>query len=484
MSRSKQSLGSYHLTTCNLGELIPIGMLPVLPGDIIGQKTDVLMRLSPLAAPVMHQVDVRVHHFNVAYRTLWDDNDGTDWEEFITGGEDGMNTDTVPQMTSTGVAKDLLDHFGIPPISGISISSLPVKAFNFCFNEFYRDQDLVAKRTPEQTDIPKIAWEKDYFTTARPWAAKGPAVSIPLGDTAPVVRTANAVAAQAYVSGSETLAAAGSMDVTAGSLVEGNAEQLSLDPRGGLEADLKNATGADPLDVRRAWGIQRFMENAGRYGSRYPEKMRQLGSLYKGLMDRPEFLAGGHKAVNFSEVLQTANDVGDRAFGVGDMYGHGIAAMRSNQYARRIDEHGVILSLLSVRPKAMYQNGIHREWLRQDREDFHDPYLEFIGQQEVWLNEIWAAAGQSNIDVFGYSDKYQEYRGQPSGVSAEFRDILDYWHLGRQFTVKPLLNEVFVECNPSKRIFNEQTQDSLWIMANHKIAGHRNVSKSATPRLI
>lgn len=469
-----------------MGELIPIGMLPVLPGDVIGHKTDILLRVSPLAAPVMHQVDVRVHHFNVAYRTLWDDNDGTDWEEFITGGEDGMNTDTVPTMSSTGVAKDLLDHFGIPPIAGLTLNSLPVKAFNFCFNEFYRDQDLVAKRTDEQTDIPKIAWEKDYFSTARPWAAKGPAVSIPLGDTAPVIyKTGEGT--QSIVRKASDDTAFGNQTIgttTAGGSFRYATTETNIDPGTSLEADLKNAVGADPLDVRRAWGIQRFMENAARFGSRYPEKMRQLGSLYKGLMDRPEFLAGGHKAINFSEVLQTANDVGDRTFGVGDMYGHGISAMRSNKYARRIDEHGVIISLLSVRPKTLYQDGMHREWLRVDREDFHDPYLEFIGQQEVWLNELWAAAGQSNIDVWGYSDKYQEYRQQPSQVTSEFRDILDYWHLGRQFTVKPTLNETFIECDPSKRIFQEQTLDSLWVMVNHKIAAHRNVSKSATPRLI
>ncbi len=109
--RSKQSLSNYQLTTCEMGQLIPVGMTPVLPGDIVGHTTNALIRVSPMAAPVMRQVDVRIHHYNVAYRTIWDG-----WEDFITGGEDGMNTDLIPQMLSTGVSRDLLDHFGIPPV--------------------------------------------------------------------------------------------------------------------------------------------------------------------------------------------------------------------------------------------------------------------------------------------------------------------------------------------------------------------------------
>ncbi len=488
MSRSKFGLGSTHLTTCDMGQLIPIGLIPVLPGDTIGQKTNALIRVSPLAAPVMHKVDVRIHHFYVANRTIWDTDPSHAtgaWEDFITGGEDGMNTDVIPTMQTTGVAKDLFDHFGLPVIAGIDVSELPIRAFNFIFNEFYRDQDLVPKRTLLDTTVPQISWQKDYFSVSRPWASKGPAVSIPLGDEAPVIYKDAGLADQFRDSADGSLINSTVVNTNAaGEFIEAGGAKIGQVDAKNLVTDLVNATGADPLDVRRAWGIQRFMENAARFGSRYPEKMRQLGSMYKGLMDRPEFLGGGHSSVNFSEVLQTANDVGDRDFGVGDMYGHGIAAMRSNKYARRIDEHGYIISLLSVRPKAMYQDGIDREWLKTDREDFHDPYLELIGQQEVWLSEIWATAGNTKTDIWGYSDKYQEYRANNSKVSAEFRDVLDYWHLGRKFTQKPILNQEFIDCIPTKRVFNEQTQDSLWVMIHHSVSAHRNLSKNATPRLV
>ena len=479
MSRSKHSLSHYHLTTANMGQCIPIGVTPVLPGDTLGHQTNTLLRVSPLAAPVMHQVDVRTHHFYVANRTIWEETDSTPgWESFITGGEDGMNTDQVPTLNSTA-GRDLLDHMGVPRVAGIPINALPVRAFNFIWNEFYRDQDLQAKRVEHDTSIPNVAWEKDYLTTCRPWSQKGPQVSIPVAGTADVVTDLGTGGVPGVRSTSDGVPHYLKCDIDPHVTISATGPP-SPDR---LYVDLANATGADPLDIREAWGLQRFMENAARFGSRYPEKMRQLGSHYKGLMDRPVFLGGGSKAINFSEVLQTANDTNDRAFGVGDMYGHGIAATRSNKYAKRIDEHGYIITILSCRPKALYQDGIHREWIKQDREDFHDPFLDFVGQQEVYNNEVYFNATDGD-QVFGYSDRYDEYRQGQNLVTAEFRNILDYWHLARQFGATPTPNDTFVECVPSKRIFNEQASDSLWIMSHHKIAAHRNIPKRATARLI
>lgn len=487
MSRSKHSLSNYQLTTANMGQLIPIGVLPVLPGDTLGHHTNCLIRVTPLAAPVMHQVDVRIHHFYVANRTIWkEDSANPDhWEQFITGGEDGFNTDLVPSLDPTGApAGGLLDHMGIPPETTTPINVLPVRAFNFIYNEFYRDQDLTTARLEDDITIPNVAWEKDYLSTCRPWSQKGPQVSIPIGDSAQVhTPSSTAGVVSAFSDGDDEQRP---IDTAASiALVDGGVADAETT---GLYADLSQALGADPIDVRRAWGLQRFMENAARFGSRYPEKMRQLGSTYKGLMDRPLFLGGGSQAINFSEVLQTAPDAGggdpDR-FGVGDLFGHGISAMRSNKYAHRVQEHGYIISTLSVRPKTIYQQGIAREWLKFDREDYHDPFLDFVGQQEVFNAEAFSSHPQP-LDVFGYQDRYDEYREQASNVSAEFRDLLDYWHLARQYDAEtpPVLNNAFVECVPSKRIFNEQTQDSLWIMAHHRIAAHRNIPKRATARLI
>lgn len=478
MSRSKQSLSNYQLTTCDMGQLVPIMCLPVLPGDTIGQHTNILLRVTPLAAPVMHQVDVRVHHFFVANRTIW-----SGWEDFITGGEDGFNTATIPTISPGFEPFGLADYLGVPAGTVHLVNALPFRAYNSIFNEFYRDQDLTTLIPETNQVIQRISWEKDYLSTARPWSQKGPQVSIPVGDMAVVKSDAGeGLSIDVY---STNDAQYRLQDASGVSVAMGAG---TGDPDRALYADLSEATGADPIDVRRAWGLQRFMENAARFGSRYPEKMRQLGSTYKGLMDRPLYLGGGAKSINFSEVLQTAPDAGggdpDR-FGVGDLFGHGIAAMRSNKYAHRVQEHGYIMSLLSVRPKTIYQMGMDRDFLKRDREDIHDPFLDLIGQQEVWDAEAYSLAANA-YDTWGYTDRYDEYRQHNSNVSAEFRDILDYWHLARQYDAEtpPVLNDAFIKCVPTKRVFNEQTQHSLWVMAHHSISAHRNLPKRATARLL
>jgi hypothetical protein len=434
-----------------------------------------------MAAPVMHQVDARIHHFYVANRILWNEqtDPGTSWEDFITGGEDGMNTDTVPILTTSGAGNDLWDYLGVPSVAGIGLNALPIRAVNYIYNEWYRDQDLQTERSLNDVTVPRVTWEKDYASTARPWSQKGPAVSIPVGDRANVTSDAAAAANLGILSSTQGDSWR-QMSANTASLTMGTGTSNLTD---GMYADLSTATGADPIVVRQAWGLQRFMEEAARYGSRYPEKMRRLGSTYQGLLERPLFLGGGSQAVNFSEVIQTANDVGDRTFGVGDLYGHGIAATRSNKYMYRVPEHGYVVSFMSVRPKTLYQDGVHREWLRVDREDFHDPFLEAVGMQPVYNGELDLGHTGGHKGIFGYADRYDEYRGHPSCVSSEFRSTLDYWHLARSLT-DPVLNASFVECNPSKRIFNEQTQHSLWCMAHHRIAAHRNISKRARMELI
>ena len=471
--RNKFRFNPYKLSTFDMGRLYPISMVPVLPNDVIGMNTSVFLRVSPLAAPVMHQVDVRVHHYYAANRILWDG-----WEDFWTGGEDGMNTATIPQITTDGVSGGLLDHLGVDPGAGagVSINAMPVTMYNMIVNENYRDQDLQTERSLDDLTIAPICWQKDYQSTARPWSQKGPAISIPLGDRADIRTGAPITGGNPAIIADEDDAlhvlTAGSANVGIGA--------AGTDP---MYADLANADGADPIDVRRAWGIQRFMENAARFGSRYPEKLRQLGSHYKGLLERPEFLGGGSTPINFSEVLQTANDAATTD-GVGDLYGHGIASMRGNKFARRIDENGYVMTCLSIRPRTVYANGVDREWLKLDREEFHDPFLEEIGMQPVYNGELDLDHTAGPRETFGYSDRYQEYRDGPAScISGEFRDVFDYWHLARELT-DPVLNGSFVECNPSKRIFQEQTQNSFWGLMQHHIAVHRNLTKVARNELI
>ena len=490
MRRSKFNLSHTHLLTCDMGQLVPIGVVEALPGDTMQHHAAVLARVSPLAAPIMHPVSARVHHFFVPHRLTWTGNeegatDGDNWEDFITGGKAGNNAATPPTIATTGAdEKTLLDYMGIPPDRPlIDINAMPIRAFNMIYNEYYRDEDLVNEREMDDITIPQVAWGKDYFTAARPWTQKGPDVTIPLGEMAPVATKA-----------------VSSADISLQSGLNDNHEQFNLDSSGAtlkmgisggdatsmLYADLAEAIGGNVNDVRRAFAIQRYQEARSKYGSRYTEYLRYLGvAPSDGRLQRPEFLGGGRTQLNFSEVLQTGPETqaaGGTPFGVGDMYGHGIGALRSNKYRRFIEEHGYIISCLSVRPKSIYQDGIHRSWLKTTKEEYWQKELEHIGQQEIYNNEIYADTA-SGMETFGYSDRYSEYREHPSLISGEFRDTLDYWHMARKFSAPPVLNQSFIDCVPTKRIYNEQTYDSLWIMVQHKMIARRMVSRSTAGRL-
>ncbi len=480
--RHKHNLSHYKLLTGDMGNLYPIGLVEVLPKDTFQHSTSCFLRFSPMAAPVMHPVTVRIHHMHVPHRIIWPESEGGGWENFITGGSDGTDAQTVPTITTSGVAGDLLDYFNLPVVSGSVVSALPIRAFNKCFNEFYRDQDLVLSRDPEDITIPKVAWEKDYLTTARPFSQKGPAITLPLGDKAPVASDAAASAPLTYFStaaddydqmqaDNPTLLAAGIPGT------EGNS----------LYADLSNAEGVDIIEFRKAFALQRFAEARAKYGSRYTEYLRYLGVRSSDArLQRPEYLGGGKVKVSISEVLQTADDQGGPAdrFGIGDRYGHGVAHMRSNAYRRTFEEHGYVLSFLSVRPKAMYLNGITRTWLRRDREEFWQKELEQIGQQEVWNGEVFSDGVADDHTTFGYQDRYREYKREPNRVSSEFKTALNYWHLGRDFESLPVLNSSFVECDPSKRIFNVQDQHTLWIACQHSLVARRLVKTGSASRIL
>lgn len=502
MKRSKHSLSNYQLLTCNMGELVPCGLTEVLPGDSIQHATSLLLRTSPLLTPVMHPVNIRIHHWFVPHRLVWDD-----WENFITGGPDGLNASVFPTYTinsGSGFAVGSLgDYLGVPTgVDDLPVSALPFRGYSLIWNEWYRDQDLQTALTIDRTDgadtttnvaLQNVAWEKDYFTTSRPWAQKGPSISLPLGTQA-VVKTS----ASALFTGAQTklgiLTTAGATPSTDLGLSTGN-------PAGGIEtgtalsgtgtaiypsnlyADLSTATAATINELREALAIQRYEEARARYGSRYTEYLRYLGVRSSDArLQRPEYLGGGKQTIQFSEVLQTAPTTsGTPATGVGAMLGHGIGAVRSNRYRRFFEEHGYVFSLLSVLPKTLYINGLGRHWSRTTKEDFYQKELEHIGQQEVLNKEVYWAHVTPN-GVFGYQDRYDEYRrGTTNGnVHGDFRTTLNMWHLARIFSSDPALNSTFVGSNPATRIFQSTSSDQLYVMANHNMQARRLVSKLGT----
>lgn len=492
MKRNKFSLSHYKLLSMNQGHLVPVGLTEVLPGDTIQQNTSALIRTQPLAAPVMHPVDARIHHWYVPHRLVWDE-----WEDFITGGPDGMDDTEFPTITtpaSTGFAvSSLADYLGVlPAVPSRPVSALPFRGYALIWNEWYRDQDLetelvVSKASGSDTTtsvaLQNCAWEKDYFTTARPWEQKGPSITIPIGDSADIKgigwSTTPGLASQTFRETGGTTQTGVSAQITSSGAAAGN--QLFVAQRGStgfpdITADLSNASAITVNALREALALQRFEEARARFGSRYVEYLRYLGvKSSDARLQRPEYLGGGRQKIQFSEVLQTAEGTD----AVGTLKGHGIGAMRSNRYRRFIEEHGYIYTFLSVKPKTMYAQGLARHWNRRIKEDFWQKELEHIGQQEVLNKEVYFPHTTPD-GVFGYTDRYDEYRKTESSVAGNFRDTLDFWHMARIFSSDPALNAAFVKSNPTNRVYAVPAEDQLYVMANHSIQARRLVTGTGT----
>lgn len=507
MKRSKHNLSCNRLLTCNMGELVPLGApLEVLPGDTLQHSTSLLVRCSPLLTPVMHPVHVRVHHWFVPYRLLWANGIDDSWEAFITGGHDGLDASVFPQIKFNNAALgSLADYLGVTPLVAADRmrTALYFRAYAMVFNEWYRDQDLQSaltidltggEDTTTNTTLQNVCWEKDYLTSSRLYAQKGPSVTLPLGTEAPVqgdsgvgMRLQNASGATSRGS----LAYHTSGDALYSSDKDGSwpdASYANIAATGTdshVFADLSSATAATINELREALAIQRYEEARARYGSRYTEYLRYLGVRSSDArLQRPEYLGGGKQTIQFSEVLQTGvTTSGTPSTGVGTLLGHGIGAVRSNRYRRFFEEHGIVLSLLSVLPKTIYVNGTSRHLIKTTKEDFWQKELQHIGQQEVKNEEAYSAHSTPN-GIFGYQDRYDEYRRSESSVHGDFRTTLNMWHLGRIFASDPTLNSSFVSANPATRIFQSTSADSLWIMAYHSAVARRLVAKEGTSSII
>lgn len=457
--RNLHSLSHEHKTTCDMGQLIPIAALDVLPGDTFIHGTSALVRLAPLVNPVMHNVDVSIHHWYVPNRILW-----SDWDTWITGENDAVPAPTI----ADGGSSDLGDYLGM---SVGEVDALPFRAYNKIWNEFYRDQDLQNPIDEDQTQVQRVCWDKDYFTTARPAPQQGDAISIGFENAEAHVRMQGS--GPTLLIGDQN-DEAHRIDVGSVSAAIGLKNTMSSSR---LVADLQTASGGiDINDFRRSMAMQRIAEARARFGERYVDYLRFLGvNPSDGRLDRPEYLGGGKQRVNFSEVLATAEGTNTQ---VGDMYGHGIAGLRARRYRKMFEEHGWVLSLLSVRPKAVYADGIPRKFLRRDPMDYWQKELETLPWQEIKARELWSTAAEDGI--FGYTGRYDEYRHERNIVTGAFRNGPEVdWHFARLFESQPTLNGSFVECTPPDRPFGDKNMPELMISANHTISAKRLVGANA-----
>lgn len=495
--RNKFNLGHTKSGTFDMGELIPIGIWETVPGDTFQHHTDLFLRMQSLNAPVMHELYQYIHHWFIPYRLVWED-----WEDFITGGQNGTSAPTYPTITyASNTAGTLADYLKFP-VQGTSftVGALKNRAMALLWNECYRDQYLQTALTVDLTSgadtttataLQNVCWEKDYFTSGSVDEQLGTEVTLPLVGNAPVTgigknnQTWNQAAADVHQSdGSNptwpinTLALIDPASANGQFYVQKNPN----DNNPNIFADMSDVSGASVNELRFAMAWQRVLENRNRYGSRYVEMLRAWGvKSSDSRLQRPEYLGGGRRVIQISEVLQTSNNVDTGTSdltGTGDLYGHGLGSLRSRPYRKFFEEHGFVISCLFVRPKTMYQQGIEKMDLRRTREDFWQPELQHLGQQTVTAAEIYGAAADPTLK-FCFQDRFDELRRSENSVCGAFRggENLDYYTAARFFSSEPTYNADFVKCVPTKDIFQAPSQDGLLFQARHVLPARRQITK-------
>lgn len=474
-----------HKTTFNASDLVPIYLDEALPGDTFRLSMTAFARIATPLKPIMDNLILESFFFAVPNRLLWQE-----WEKFCGFQENpGDSTDfTIPVITAPSdpgmvvQEGDLLDYMGLPlgfPVDAAqNISALPVRAYWKIWNEWFRDENFMDSIPIDLTSTPtdmegasgggrlplKRGKRKDYFTGCLPWPQKGAAVDLPLGTTAPVVPT-SALATPTFKASDDTGSVTTINTGTGGStgLVSHGAgvdgKQLGwTDPA--LEVDLANATAATINSLREAFQTQRLLERDARGGTRYTEVIRAHFNVTSPdfRLQRPEYLGGGRTYINFKSVEQTApQGLGVIQTPQGNLSAYGTAAATGHGFTHSFTEHMTIIGMVNVRADLTYQQGINRMWLRQTRYDFFWPALAHLGEQEVISKEIFADGTAADLNIFGYQERYAEYRYKPSQISGEFRSTattpLDIWHVAQEFAARPVLNEAFIEENvPIARI--------------------------------
>ncbi len=515
--RNTFDLSHYNKLTFNMGQIIPIWWDETMPGDRISVNIEQLIRFMPMTFPVMDNFSITMRAFAVPMRLLVPQED---YEEFITGGEDGkavgkwpmssMSTiasycvDPVSGYESKPLVNTLPDYLGFPtaingsPIMSdeypsVPVSVLPFRAYQFIYNEWFRDEKLqdeiewvrgadspAFEELGVITQLRRIGWRKDYFTSAFTEPQLGEDVFLPMGGMLPVqlgnpsqswdvVNPANGSVIGPLQAAADDPRGTYTMK-SAGSSGPAGTSSVSLNPNGSLQVDLQDMVAPSINEMRLAFAVQRWKELNARAGVRLPEWLLAHYHVKSSdaRLQRPEYLGGLRARISVGEVLQTSADTESSA--LGDMAGHAMSLSQGRIFNRYIEEQSIVMIVAYVMPtQPTYMNGMKRFWFKDDKFDFADPIFGNLGEQEVWNGELFVGPGMTSEQVkgrFGFQSRYAEYKFAPSEVHGEMRTSMMAWHMARSFDTLPELTGTFIEADPTDRIFNVTSKDFAKIVGN------------------